>query len=71
MRDRLAPLRRWRPTSTAVRRAFLGALVANTAIVVTGGAVRLTASGLGCPTFPRCTDTSLIATREMGLHGAV
>jgi heme a synthase len=41
------------------------------AIVVTGGAVRLTASGLGCPTFPRCTDTSLVATREMGLHGAV
>ena len=31
---------------------FLGALVANIAIVVTGGAVRLTASGLGCPTVP-------------------
>ena len=28
----------------------------NVGIVVTGGAVRLTASGLGCPTFPRCTD---------------
>ncbi len=29
-------------------------LVANIGIVVTGGAVRLTASGLGCPTWPRC-----------------
>jgi cytochrome c oxidase assembly protein subunit 15 len=63
--------RGWTPSPTAVRRVFLGALVANVAIVVTGGAVRLTASGLGCPTFPRCTDTSLVATREMGLHGAV
>jgi len=63
--------RGWTPSPTAVRRVFLGALVANVAIVVTGGAVRLTASGLGCPTFPRCTDDSLVATREMGLHGAV
>ena len=54
-----------------LRRTFLGALVANTVIVVTGGAVRLTASGLGCPTFPRCTDQSLVATREMGAHGAI
>jgi cytochrome c oxidase assembly protein subunit 15 len=40
-------------------------------IVVTGGAVRLTGSGLGCPTWPKCTDDSLTATREMGLHGAI
>ncbi|MEP6761620.1 MAG: COX15/CtaA family protein [Sporichthyaceae bacterium] len=71
MSDRLAGLRQWRPTPTAVRRAFLGALVANTSIVVTGGAVRLTASGLGCPTVPKCTDTSLIPTAEMGAHGAI
>jgi len=43
----------------------------NVVIVVTGGAVRLTASGLGCPTFPRCTDTSLVVTREMGAHGVI
>lgn len=43
----------------------------NTVIVVTGGAVRLTASGLGCPTFPRCTDESLVVTREMGVHGLI
>jgi cytochrome c oxidase assembly protein subunit 15 len=28
-------------------------------ILVTGGIVRLTESGLGCPTWPRCTDTSI------------
>ncbi|MEO7980541.1 MAG: COX15/CtaA family protein, partial [Sporichthyaceae bacterium] len=63
--------RAWAPSPTAVRRAFLGALVVNIGIVVTGGAVRLTASGLGCPTFPRCTDDSLVVTREMGGHGLV
>jgi heme a synthase len=31
------------------------------AIVVTGAAVRLTSSGLGCPDWPRCTSTSLVA----------
>ena len=41
------------------------------AIVVTGGAVRLTASGLGCPTWPRCTDESYITTPEMGVHGVI
>lgn len=64
-------LRPGRPSPATVRRAFLGALVMNAAIVVTGAAVRLTASGLGCPTFPRCTDDSLVATRELGLHGVI
>jgi cytochrome c oxidase assembly protein subunit 15 len=54
-----------------VRRAFLAALLANVGIVVTGGAVRLTASGLGCPNVPRCTDTSLVPTAEMGAHGVI
>src|SRR6478672_6104308 len=63
--------RGWTPSRTAVRRVFLATLVANVGIVVTGGAVRLTASGLGCPTFPRCTDHSLVVTREMGGHGLV
>jgi cytochrome c oxidase assembly protein subunit 15 len=30
------------------------------ALVITGGAVRLTGSGLGCPTWPECTDGSYI-----------
>jgi heme a synthase len=71
MRDRLVRLRTWQPSPTALRRAFLAALVTNVGIVVTGGAVRLTASGLGCPNVPRCTDTSLVPTREMGAHGVI
>jgi cytochrome c oxidase assembly protein subunit 15 len=40
-------------------------------IVVTGGAVRLTASGLGCPTWPKCTDDSLTNVPEQGIHGFI
>ncbi|MEO6941622.1 MAG: COX15/CtaA family protein, partial [Terrimesophilobacter sp.] len=40
-------------------------------IVGTGGAVRLTASGLGCPTWPQCTPGSLIPTPELGYHALV
>jgi cytochrome c oxidase assembly protein subunit 15 len=50
--------------------AFAG-IVANVVIVVTGGAVRLTDSGLGCPTWPECTDGSLATTPEMGMHGVI
>ena len=46
-------------------------LVANVLIVVTGGAVRLTASGLGCPTWPRCTDQSYVPHGALGMHGAI
>ena len=46
-------------------------LVANIGIVVTGAAVRLTGSGLGCPTWPRCSDTSYVPHGELGLHGAI
>ncbi len=42
-----------------VRRVALANAVANGLIVVTGGAVRLTGSGLGCPTWPECTDGSI------------
>jgi cytochrome c oxidase assembly protein subunit 15 len=43
------------------RRLAVAAAFAMGAIVVSGAAVRLTGSGLGCPTWPRCTDTSLVA----------
>lgn len=46
-------------------------LALNIGIVGTGGAVRLTGSGLGCPTWPTCTADSLVATPEMGIHGAI
>jgi cytochrome c oxidase assembly protein subunit 15 len=55
----------------AVSRVALANVVANGAIVVTGGAVRLTGSGLGCPTWPRCTEESFVATPELAAHGAI
>ncbi|WP_281156272.1 COX15/CtaA family protein [Streptomyces sp. HYC2] len=62
---------RWTPHPRTVQRAALSALVMAVVIVVTGGAVRLTGSGLGCPTWPTCTDDSLTTTREMGVHGVI
>ncbi|MEU9847782.1 COX15/CtaA family protein [Streptomyces sp. NPDC047985] len=62
---------RWTPTDRIVRRAALSAVLMSVLIVVTGGAVRLTGSGLGCPTWPKCTEDSLTATSEMGLHGVI
>ena len=60
------------PVSPAVvSRLALANAVANGAIVVTGGAVRLTGSGLGCPTWPRCTTESFVATPELAGHGVI
>ena len=42
-----------------LRTALYGVLLfLQSALVVTGGAVRLTGSGLGCPTWPECTPGS-------------
>lgn len=46
-------------------------LVANCMLVVTGGAVRLTGSGLGCPTWPRCTEDSFTPHGALNLHSAI
>ncbi|WP_255308298.1 COX15/CtaA family protein [Streptomyces marincola] len=62
---------RWTPHPRTVRRAALTALVMSVCIVITGGAVRLTGSGLGCETWPKCSDDSLVATTEMGWHGLI
>ncbi|MDQ0602723.1 cytochrome c oxidase assembly protein subunit 15 [Streptomyces canus] len=62
---------RWTPDPRTVQRAALAALVMSVVIVVTGGAVRLTGSGLGCPTWPKCTDDSLTTTSAMGVHGVI
>jgi heme a synthase len=54
-----------------VSRVALANAVANGLIVVTGGAVRLTGSGLGCPTWPRCTERSFVPTDELAVHGVI
>ena len=60
-----------RPSAATVRWLTAASVVANSGIVVTGGAVRLTGSGLGCPTVPRCTDESYIPTPALGVHGLI
>ena len=46
-------------------------LISQILIVVTGGLVRLTASGLGCPTWPKCTADSLTTVPAQGYHGVI
>ena len=45
-----------------LRAIFIANLVAQIGIVVTGGVVRLTGSGLGCPTWPECVEGSYVPT---------
>ena len=59
------------PSDRLVERWTWATLVANAAIVLTGGLVRLTGSGLGCPTWPRCTEDSFVAHPQLGIHGAI
>ncbi len=54
-----------------VRALGWASIAANIGIVVTGGAVRLTGSGLGCPTWPRCTEESFRPHGELDLHQAI
>ncbi|GAB3131644.1 COX15/CtaA family protein [Marisediminicola antarctica] len=73
LRTVIAPVSAWLP-STIDRRVRVMAwlsLVAQILIVGTGGAVRLTGSGLGCPTWPRCTADSFVSTPEQGIHGVI
>jgi cytochrome c oxidase assembly protein subunit 15 len=61
-----------RPTDRSVLRWAWAAVVANTVIIVTGGLVRLTGSGLGCPTWPKCTDTSIAPDHDaLDIHGVI
>ncbi len=48
----------------AYRRITLGAVLALSFIIVTGGAVRLTGSGLGCPDWPTCDSDRVVAPWE-------
>lgn len=53
-----------------VRPILIANLVAEVGIIVTGGVVRLTGSGLGCPDWPTCAQGSLtpVATQNEGFH---
>jgi heme a synthase len=50
----------WEPTTRTMRGWALASVIANAGITVSGAVVRVTGSGLGCPTWPRCTPDSFI-----------
>ena len=57
-------------TNPWLRRVLLVNLILEIGIVVTGGLVRLTGSGLGCPTWPQCVPGSFtpVAEQAQGFH---
>jgi heme a synthase len=54
------------PTLTSLRRLALAGVIADTVIMSTGAAVRLSASGLGCPDWPRCSAADIVASKNAG-----
>ena len=50
------------PLKTWQKRVLWANLVAQSGIVVTGALVRVTSSGLGCPTWPECVEGSITPT---------
>jgi heme a synthase len=56
----------WQPTTKSLRGWALASVIANAVIISTGAAVRLSSSGLGCPDWPTCTKTSLVAAHSPG-----
>ncbi|CAN5131109.1 COX15/CtaA family protein [soil metagenome] len=62
---------RWQLSPRALRWATTAALVMAILIVLGGAIVRVTGSGLGCPTWPTCDGTSIATRPELGIHGFI
>lgn len=60
---------RWAISPKTFRRLTLFALIGLSVIIVTGGAVRLTGSGLGCPDWPTCQGHQYVA--QVSFHPMV
>jgi heme a synthase len=54
------------PTPQSMRRIALAGVIADTVIMSTGAAVRLSSSGLGCPDWPRCSAADIVASKNAG-----
>jgi heme a synthase len=54
------------PTMVSMRRLAVASVIADTAIMSTGAAVRLSSSGLGCPDWPRCSAADIVASKNAG-----
>ncbi|WP_046468509.1 COX15/CtaA family protein [Allosalinactinospora lopnorensis] len=63
----------WEPTTNSLRWWALGNIVVNAGIAVSGATVRVTASGLGCSEWPRCTPDSFVPvdTGHTALQAAI
>lgn len=57
-------MRSFRLSPGAYQRITLVALIALAVIIISGGAVRLTGSGLGCTDWPTCEDNQIVAPNE-------
>jgi cytochrome c oxidase assembly protein subunit 15 len=60
----IAPV--WQPTVRSLRWVALASVISNAVVISTGAAVRLSASGLGCPDWPQCTQSSAVAAHSTG-----
>lgn len=67
--DAVTPTTRTQPLSR-LRWLAIASMVANAALIITGGLVRLTKSGLGCPTWPKCAE-SYLPDEALGIHGII
>ena len=54
------------PSAVSMRRIALAGVAASAGIIMTGAAVRLSQSGLGCPDWPACTAHSIVAGGSTG-----
>jgi heme a synthase len=54
------------PSAASMRVIALSGVVATAGSIITGAAVRLSESGLGCPDWPECTRQSLVAASSRG-----
>jgi heme a synthase len=55
----------------ALRWSTTSALVVSILVVLGGGVVRVSGSGLGCPTWPTCEGSSVTPIPELGIHGLI
>jgi cytochrome c oxidase assembly protein subunit 15 len=62
---------RWSLGPRALRWSTTAALVVGVLVVLGGGVVRVTGSGLGCPTWPTCEGGSLTPIPALGIHGLI
>ncbi|MDA8438460.1 MAG: COX15/CtaA family protein [Propionibacterium sp.] len=62
---------RWFATRSAFAAWALAGLIGNIVLVISGAIVRLTGSGLGCPTWPQCTDGSYVPRSAVNHHSLI